>query len=120
MKSFTGSVILLALVTLTSAGCATRHDHYYWGHYEPLIYEMYLRPGSADAPTQIEKLTADIEQANSLGKPVPPGVYAQLGFMHAIAGNIARAESAFNMEKTNYPESAVLIDGMMQRARKAK
>jgi hypothetical protein len=113
----TAPSLLLALIVLTATGCATRHDHYYWGHYEPLLYDMYLRPGSADAPTQIDKLTADIEQANSLGKPVPPGVYAHLGFMYAIAGNIGKAEEAFNREKALYPESTVLLDGMMQRAR---
>ena len=120
MKSVITTASLLALIALTSTGCATRHDHYYWGNYEPLIYEMYLHPGAADAPTQIDKLTADIDKAHSLGKPVPPGVYAHLGFMYAIAGKIDMAESAFGQEKANYPESAVLIDGMMQRARKTK
>ena len=120
MRSVTTVRALLALCVLISAGCATKPDHYYWGHYEPLIYDMYLQPGSADAPTQIEKLTADIDQANSLGKPVPPGVFAHLGFMYAITGNIGKAEDALNNEKALYPESAVLIDGMMKRAREAK
>lgn len=119
MRFVTPPSALLALLVLTASGCATRSDHYYWGHYEPLIYAMYLRPGTADAPTQIDKLTADIEQANSLGKPVPPGVYAHLGFMYAIAGKMGNAEEAFNREKALYPEATVLIDGMMQRARAA-
>lgn len=118
MRAITTARALLLLIVLTATGCAVKPDHYYWGHYEPLIYDMYLRPGSADAPTQIEKLTTDIGQANSLGRPVPPGVYAHLGFMYAIAGNIAKAEESFNQEKALYPESEVLLDGMMKRARK--
>lgn len=120
MRISTLQVMLLAIVALTASGCATKSDHYYWGSYESLIYDMYVNPGSADASTQIEKLNTDISKANGLGKPVPPGVYAHLGFMYAIANQPDKAEEAFNMEKANYPESAVLIDGMMSRAREVK
>lgn len=106
--------VFLALVLAT--GCVPAHvDHYYWGQYESLIYDMYVKDGAADPGTQIDKLTADIQQAASLGRPVPPGVHAHLGIMHASVGNIAKAEDAFATEKQLYPESAVLIDGMMKR-----
>ena len=117
MKISTGFTGFLLICSALVSGCVSApRDHYYWGSYEELILEMYTRPGSADPVTQIEKLTADLQQAESAGKPAPPGVYAHLGFMYAMIGNEAEAESAFLLERELFPESAVLIDGMMERA----
>ncbi len=77
---------------------------------------MYAEPGTADPVMQIEKLTADLQQAESIGKPAPPGLYAHLGFMYAMNGDVSQAETAFNEERELFPESAVFIDGMMKRA----
>lgn len=99
------------------SGCETTgHDQYYWGSYENLLYTMYLEPGKAPPSLQISKLEKDIQKATSRGKVVPPGVYAHLGLMYAANGNIASSVEAFNTEKTLYPESQVLIDGMLKRA----
>lgn len=98
------------------SGCVSHNTTYYWGSYEQLLYDIYMAPGSADPLTQVEKLTTDISQAESKGKPVPPGVYAHLGMAYASLGNIGEAMAALTTEKTLYPESAVLIDGMIDRA----
>ena len=110
---------LFALALLS--GCATRHqDHYYWGSYEQLLLDMYVNPGSATPDMQIEKLTADIQKAEALGKPTPPGVFAHLGLMYATQGNSAQAEAAFAKEEQLYPESKTLIDGMLKRSHEKK
>lgn len=97
------------------SGCASKNT-YYWGDYEQLVHDMYIEPGSADATTQIEKLTTDIQKAQSSGKPTPPGVHAHLGYMYSLQGNTSEAKTALLQEKALYPESAVLIDGMLERA----
>jgi len=79
---------------------------------------MYVEPGSADSSLQILQLNEDIEMAESSGKPVPPGVYAHLGFMYAIEGSVTASNDAFSEEKIRFPESAVFIDGMMDRVKK--
>lgn len=108
---------LLLICSALASGCVSAPSgHYYWGHYEELILEMYIEPGSADPLTQIEKLNEDLQQAESLGKPVPPGLYAHLGLMYAMNGNASESEAAFLLERELFPESAVLIDGMMERA----
>ena len=107
----------LLLFSALAAGCVSApKDHYYWGNYEALILAMYAEQGSADPVMQIEKLTADLQQAESIGKPAPPGLYAHLGFMYAMNGDVSQAEVAFNEERELFPESAVFIDGMMERA----
>lgn len=116
MNNYVKVIWILVCVLWLLAGCASNKNLYYWGHYEPLIYDMYVKPGKADPGTQIEKLTGDIQKAQGRDKTIPPGVYAHLGFMYAIQGNLGRAEEAFNEEKALYPESVVFIDGMMDRA----
>lgn len=105
------------LVLAISACVPQREPLYYWGNYESLIYNTYVKPGDADPQKQIDLLTEDIQKSENNGKPVAPGIYAHLGFMYATQGNIKQAENAFLEEKKLYPESAVLIDGMLKRAR---
>ena len=78
------------LVVLALAGCATG-PLYEWGHYEDLVYEMYVQPGKADPAVQVEKLSRDVAEAETKGRLVPPGVYAHLGYMYLLQGNAAAA-----------------------------
>ena len=109
-----------ALSLLALSGCGPKKNMYYWGQYERLIHDAYVKPGSADPATQIEKLTADIQQAEAQGKRTPPGVYAHLGFLYATQGKDSQSKSAFMEERTLYPESEVFIDGMLNRAAQAE
>ena len=102
---------LWVLLTLTT-GCAS-NQHYYWGEYEGLVYKMYNKPGQATPAAQVDLLTRDIEKAQAAGKPIPPGVYAHLGYMHVIQGNVDQSKTAFFQEKALYPESTVLMDKML-------
>jgi len=116
MNKTTWAALALVSMVLTT-GCATRQqDLYYWGEYEQLIQNAYLKPGSADTGTQIEKLTADIQKAAATGKRVPPGIYAHLGLLYALEGKDSQSKAAFKQEEDLYPESRTLIEGMLKRA----
>ncbi len=121
MRVLTKERVVLVLLTLIMLqGCETTGPLYHWGSYEQLLYDMYNKPGKAPPGVQIERLTRDISKAESRGLSVAPGVYAHLGYMYAIQGNIGKAEQAFNNEVILYPESKTLIEGMLTRARKAQ
>ncbi len=111
-------VLISSLVSISIIGCATTTNNYYWGHYEGLIYEMYNNEGRATPDVQIEKINRDLVSALSRGQPVAPGVYAHLGLMYAAVGDMPKAEQAFNKEKLLFPESTILIDGMLNRAQR--
>jgi hypothetical protein len=108
------------LCVLLTACETTPSTLYYWGDYEQLLYDMYNRPGKAVPEMQIDQLSADIEQAQHSGRKIAPGVHAHLGLMFASTGNMTAAEAAFNNEKALYPESAILLDGMLKRAHQAR
>lgn len=110
----------LLAITLFIIGCANNQSTFYWGRYESLIYGMYIEPGSADSTTQISMLVTDIEKAEANGQRIAPGIHAHLGYMYALEGNITQSKAEFLAEKALYPESSVLIDGMMNRLEGAK
>jgi hypothetical protein len=104
-----GGVLLLA-------ACAQREEPLYrWGNYEQLVYDMYLRPGTADPGTQIVKLTEDIERTEVEGKRVPPGVHGHLGYLYYTQGQTDLAYEQFVLERQLFPESAVFVDGIIDR-----
>lgn len=102
-------------------GCAgTAKDTYYWGSYEQLIYDMYVNPGKADPSTQVGELTAAIQQAESRGQPVPPGLYAHLALMYSELGQDEQAKAALIEERKRYPESARFVEGLLERGKGGK
>jgi len=112
------TAVLAVVFSLILAGCiSTPQNTYYWGNYEKVLHDMYVKPGEATPQVQITTLTTDIQQAENQGKPIAPGVYAHLGLMYSIEGNVGAAEDAFNQEKALYPDSTVLIDGMLARVK---
>lgn len=110
--------IITIITFLILSGCSSNKDYYYWGNYENLVYKTHHTPAEATPLVQIEALTADIQKAEAKGKPIAPGIYAQLGFMYATQGNTDMAVAALKTEKSLYPSSAVLIDGMISRVTK--
>ena len=46
----------------------------------------------------------------------PPGLHAQLGYVHYQMGNVREAVTEFGLEKLLFPESAVFMDRMIEKA----
>ena len=102
------------------AGCATTHQHYYWGEYNSIVLSRYLAPNKMTPERQVSLITRDIEKAGNAQKPVAPGLYAHLGMAFAELGDMASANLAFEEEMRLYPESRILLEGMMAREKAAR
>lgn len=125
MESIAGKLIaaflkrgLVVVFCSTVIGCVTSQPLYYWGNYEEIIYQMYIKPGSADPGSQVQKLKEDVDKASSEGKLVPPGLHAHLGYMYFLQGNTHDALLEFAAEKKLFPESAKFVDGFTGRVKK--
>lgn len=101
-----------ALVIVALAGCQSG-EHYYWGHYEDLVYVSYADPGKITPESEAQMLEQDIRDAGGANKPVPPGVHAHLGNVYFQLGKLDLAQREFETEKQLYPESAVLMNRMI-------
>ena len=96
------------------AGCQTAvRPLYYWGHYDALTYQSYVKPDKATAEIQIQLLEEDIQKAAAANLSVHPGLHAQLGLMYSQLGKADHARQEFELEKSLFPESATLMDRLL-------
>ncbi len=102
---------LLAL-TLLLTGCAAPKTAYYWGNYEPTVYQYFEQSSSPDE--QVATLEKEIAKAKEKNQSIPPGMHAQLGMLYMQTGKESDAISQFQQEKTLFPESAHFLDFVMK------
>jgi hypothetical protein len=96
------------------AGCATTHDKYSWGDYDPSLYSYYKSPAKVGELSAA--LDATIKAADSHNEPVAPGLRAEYGYLLLQQGKNKEAVSAFQGEEKQWPESKVFMDHMIQVA----
>nr|WP_284507000.1 DUF4810 domain-containing protein [Caballeronia sp. GAFFF1] len=96
-----------------TAACAPQ-TKYAWGNYESSLYQHYKTPGDMTAFAQ--HLADTINAAESSGKKVPPGVYAEYGQVLLESGESKQAAVFFEKEKAAWPESTVFMTTMIRVA----
>ena len=101
---------ILFLPLLMISGC-TPTGLYYWGDYEESLYQRYIENDSEQAENYVRET---LEEAVS-EKRVPPGLYADYGFMFYQRGNKNAAIDFFEKEKKLFPESSVLMSTLIEK-----
>lgn len=114
VKGFT----CLGLLLLLSA-CAQPKQLYNYGDYSNSYYK-YKKQAT---PENRQALIASIEKAvdeSEKGQSgrVPPGIFANLGYMYLQDGNSQKAISLFEKEKANYPESTHFMERIIAKIEK--
>lgn len=107
------SLALLPAVLL--AGCAGPGAIYEWGSYQPALLS-YTKTG--EAAKFEEELRETIEKGERK-EAVPPGVYAELGYLLMNTNRPSEAMVYFQREKAAFPESTILMDKMIEGAERA-
>ena len=113
-------IFFVVALAMLAAGCTQSSALYRWGDYESLLYDMYIRPGTADPTTQIARLTEDITRTQAQGQRVPPGVHAHLGYLYYTQGQLDAAYEQFVTEKSLFPEATHFVDVILARMKKKK
>lgn len=101
---------LVSSVVLTACAPAT---HYHWGQYEDSLYHRYASEDVAGAEASLRETIVTAE----LQSRVPPGVYADYGFLLYRRGDHAGAIANFEEEQRAFPESAALMAKLIERIR---
>jgi hypothetical protein len=115
MKALITSLGLAVVCT----GCATQKPTLYqWGGYQDSVYALYADPGKTRPEALVAALEADAAKAASANKSVPPGYYAQLGYLYFQSGKLDRAAQAFARELELFPESKVYMDRLLTQMKK--
>jgi len=99
---------LAGTLGMTACAPATLFE---WGNYEPALYAY------AQNPENRQLYQEALEQAIKRGlerDALAPGLMAELGYLHLEAGNTAEALRYFEEERARFPESAKLMDRMIE------
>lgn len=104
MTSVTKYLCILFLL-FSLIGCGANR-YYNWGDYDTKMYKHYKNP--AEREDFIKALKEILDDAEPAGK-VPPGIYAEYGFVMYDQGNNQQAVIYFQKEANKWPESRAFM-----------
>ncbi len=110
---------LLFVVLLTGicfAGCAPQRM-YYFGNYSQTLYSLEKNQTEEALINHKQELEKIISESEARNLPVPPGIYAELGYINLKTNNSQEAIMLFQTESQLYPESKHLMDRLIQSAK---
>ena len=101
------------LLGLPLAACAppTLYD---WGGYDQALYEFHREP--AEQVAFMKVLREVIDKNESVGKKVPPGIYAEYGYQALSIGKTREAIVFFEKESDAWPEARQFMEVMIKYA----
>ncbi len=110
--------IILMIPIMFLASCTTQKSLYTWGHYDTTSYN-YLK--NADEKS-IQAITEDyqriIENQKGTRGVVPPGIYADYGFLLLQEGKKEEGKEMLMKEIALYPESKIFVERILKMIEK--
>lgn len=104
--------ICLGVICLTlMAGCMHNRSRYTWNGYDEKLHRHYKNPAKSEE--FVEQLKEVVVVSEESGK-VPPGVYAEYGYVLYEKGDYPEAMRYFKLEHDKWPESRFFMVKMMQ------
>lgn len=104
--------LYVMLLVMMCAGCTS--NLYTWKSYDSNLYSYYKNP--VEREKFIENLKMIIQAGEETGK-VPPGIYAEYGYMLFESGKFTEAIVYFQKEYDKWPESHILMEKMIRNAK---
>jgi len=111
------TVFVVVFITIFLAGCQTTKPMYEYENYSESFYSMKKEGGDETAAQWKTSLESIIDKSTVEAVRVPPGVYANLGYIHLKANNSEKAIAFFEQEKQIYPEASKFMDNLIQKAK---
>jgi hypothetical protein len=116
MRRKLGFFLLVFPLSFMAFGCAAP-KMYYWGEYSNSLYSCRKQATEANLIKHKQILENIIEESNKRDLRVPPGVYAELGYIYFRQNKNDEALKYFQLEERTYPESKVFIQRLSQAAK---
>lgn len=107
-------VLFYTFSFLVLTGCT--QGIYKWNGYDNALYQYYKSPGEKEK--FVERLHTIITEGERTNN-VPPGIYAEYGYVQYEGGNYIEAEKFFQKEFEKWPESRVIMSKMIQNSKKS-
>ncbi len=115
MKKFIPIIIVLFLIT----SCGTPSSLYTWGNKKKFDYHTnsynYLKISDEESINSIKNSYINIiEEQRGTRKTVPPGIYADYGFLLVSNGEEKKGIEMLKQEMILYPESKIFIQRILK------
>jgi hypothetical protein len=111
--------IFYPLLLICFIGCAPK-SIFYWGDYSETLYDYKKNPDEKTLAAHEKSLQDIITASPKKHKQVPPGVYAEYGFLLIKDGKEQEGLVYFDKEATLYPESIVFIQRLKDELARGK
>jgi hypothetical protein len=104
---------------LLLASCApTVKPLYTWGKYEDVSYAYLKNTDEKTTLELIETYQKILNEQKGTRKTVPPGIYADYGFLLIQSGKAKEGKALLEKEVALYPESKVFIERILKMIEK--
>jgi hypothetical protein len=113
-RSTIAVIILSPLIFLI--GCVSQPKMYYFGDYSRTLYTMEKNQNDESLLKHKQELEKIITESEKIKRAVPPGIYAELGYINLKANNTNEAVRLFQKESEIYPESKYFMDRLIKKA----
>jgi hypothetical protein len=106
MKKF---IFVAFVLSIFFVGCQPAKDTFYWGDYSTTLYNMKKNPDDKTLELHKKEILNVIETSDLENKQVPPGVFAEYGYILLKNGDEKGGMEYLDKELNLYPESQVFI-----------
>lgn len=101
-------------IILFASGCATGNKMYYYGNYSNTLYANAKNPSDESLLEHKQMLEKIVEESKQKSLRVPPGIYAELGYIYFRTNDSKTAIQYFQLEEQVYPESKHMMTRLIQ------
>ncbi len=111
-------VILLAMTAVALASCTTTKSLYSWYDYEDATYQ-YSKKNTDELRVRVAEVYKKmLENQKGARGAVPPGLYAEYGYLLCKTGKTEEGLSFLKEEIKHYPESEPFISRIIKQLEK--
>jgi len=107
-------ILLASLGVLLFMGCVPQQTLYSWNNYETTSYNYLKNSDEKSTQELIETYKKIIKKQTGIRKVVPPGVYADYGFLLLQSYMKVEGMAMLQKEIELYPESRIFIERILK------
>ena len=112
------NIFRITIIALCLSSCAAPKTLYTWEKYHQKSYNYLKNSDEKSIQELINTYQVIISKQKGSRKTVPPGIYADYGFLLIQTDKVEEGKKMLQMEIALYPESAVFIEQIIKTLEK--
>lgn len=111
-------ILFLLIPVFLLASCTLHKPLYSWNKYDITSYNYIKNNDEKSTQELIKNYEAIISKQNGTRKVIPPGIYADYGFVLLQSGKTEEGNAMLEKEISLYPESKIFIARIIKMQKK--